>query len=414
MAVEAIAQPAPATGHLFRLARLGWYPAAALALAILVASIPGYLTQPPLSTFQDVLAYQPTPVNEFLARLNTVAALSAAVLSIGLATLLFIRRASERTGLFLAYYLLAHGVTFAGPLEMLQFMWPASSWVALYVVEPLFFGPMMVTLLGTCPDGRFAPRWSRWLVPITAVLFPVAAGSEFYGPRFMPSVPLALTLAVGLGVAAVIIGVAVYAQVFRYRRISTPVQRQQTKWVLYSLALYLPLLLLASPIVVLASDLPPGSAAPWWLIAMAPAFSISSIFLPISLTIAVMRYRLFDIDRLINRTLVYGALSGLLALVYFASVVLLQAMFPTASQVSIVVSTLAIAALFTPVRRWIQTGIDKRFYRRKYDAALILSRFSAEMREQVDLDRLALTLTATVNETLQPSDLALWLRKPDE
>jgi hypothetical protein len=128
----------------------------------------------------------------------------------------------------------------------------------------------------------------------------------------------------------------------------------------------------------------------------------------------VFRYRLYDLDIIIRRTLAYSMLTGALGLVYYASVALLQPVFPTQSQLTTVVSTLAIAALFSPLRRRIQNVIDRRFFRRKYDAALILARFSAEMRDQVDLDRLAQTLTATVRDALQPSDLSVWLRKPEK
>jgi hypothetical protein len=413
MAVEATGQPLPATGSLFRLARLGWYAAAALAVGILLASIPGYLTLAPLSVLQDVLVFERTPFNQALVWLNAGASLFAAVLSIGLATLLFLRRSGERMGLFLAYYLLVHGILNGGPLEMLQPIWPAAPWVSSFIVTPIYAGPMTMVLFGMFPDGRFVPRWSRWLIPASAVIFPPLILGSFDLMPFIPKLPMPIVLVAALTGGGSLIALAIYAQAQRYRHVSTPVQRQQTKWVLYGLALQFFLMLAWSPAWVTAFSLPAGSAAPWWLLAAALAFSVSACFLPVAMTIAVMRYRLFDIDHLINRTLVYGALTGLLALVYFGSVVLLQEVFPTGSQVSVVVSTLAIAALFAPVRRWTQNGIDKRFYRRKYDAALILSRFSAEMRDQVDLDRLTLTLTATVKETLQPSDLALWLRKPE-
>jgi len=138
------------------------------------------------------------------------------------------------------------------------------------------------------------------------------------------------------------------------------------------------------------------------------------IGLPVATGIAILRYRLYDIDVIVNRTLVYGSLTLVLALMYFGGIVVLQRLFVTLtgeqSTLAVVASTLLIAALFTPLRRNLQSFIDRRFYRRKYDARKTLEAFSAKLREETDLDALHEDLVGVVRETMQPTHLSLWLR----
>jgi hypothetical protein len=192
---------------------------------------------------------------------------------------------------------------------------------------------------------------------------------------------------------------AVASVIVRFRR-SRGVERQQMKWFVYASAL-----LLLTPVE-------------GWLpeIFSNVLFGVVLIGMPTAIGIAVLRYRLYDIDLVINRTLVYGSLTVTLVLVYLGGVVSLQYAFRTltgqGSQIAIVASTLAIAALFNPLRRRVQAFVDRRFYRRKYDAAKTLEAFSAKLRDETDLDALNAELVGVVRSTMQPAHVSLWLR-PD-
>jgi hypothetical protein len=195
----------------------------------------------------------------------------------------------------------------------------------------------------------------------------------------------------GIGTLGAVASVAV-----RFHR-SRGIERQQLKWFLFAAAPipYFPL-----------SDYGP-------LILDALAFGWVLLGLPAAIGIAVLRYRLYDIDVVINRTLVYGALTATLALVYLGSVVGLQRLLSPvgdSNQFAVVASTLLIAALFGPLRRRVQSLIDRRFYRRKYDARRTLEAFSAKLRGVSDLDGLNGELLAVVLETVQPAHASLWLR----
>jgi hypothetical protein len=188
---------------------------------------------------------------------------------------------------------------------------------------------------------------------------------------------------------------ATAAMVVRFRR-SRGMERQQLKWFFFAAAL-LPLMATAEYLPVFGGVI----------------LAVILIALPVAIGVAVLRYRLYDIDLIIRRTLVYSVLTAALALVYFGSVAVLQGVFTALSgqpsTAAVVASTLAIAAIFAPLRRRLQDFIDRRFYRRKYDAVRTLAEFGAHARDETDLDRLAARLVGLVSETVQPAHVSLWL-----
>jgi hypothetical protein len=208
----------------------------------------------------------------------------------------------------------------------------------------------------------------------------------------------------------------VISLVVRFRRARGD-ERQQIKWFASAAALTL-VWIIVFAFVITELLLSAEGGLPGVIFALSSLLVIPSI--PIATGIAILRYRLYDIDVIINRTLVYGSLTAMLAAVYFGGVTATQAIFRTLTgqehqpQLAIVTSTLVIAALFNPLRRRIQSFIDRRFYRRKYDAAKTLESFSAKLRDETDLDALSADLVAVVNETMQPAHVSLWLRPVPE
>ena len=197
------------------------------------------------------------------------------------------------------------------------------------------------------------------------------------------------------------------SQILRYRAAGQDV-RQQIKWFLLGISLWIGPLIITSLIPSL----------PEWLSNTTSAYYIvgASLFPPAAIGIGILRYRLYDIDIIIRRTLIYSVLTAILALIYFGGIVLAQGLLRAVtggnSDAAIVISTLVIAALFTPLRRRIQDMIDRRFYRRKYDAERTLAAFNATMRDEVDLDKLQAALVNVVQETMQPTQVSLWLKDP--
>jgi hypothetical protein len=285
-----------------------------------------------------------------------------------------------------------------------------SSWV--WVVH---FGPFLFLAL-LFPDGRLpSPRWRpfAWVVGVVVVVGTVAValwpetaarfdrvndplGIEVAAPLINPMETILYVLAL----------VAAASLLVRLRR-SRGVERQQVEWFAYAVGM----LAVSTTLAYVISE---AMDAEWlgWISSVLVVASL--VGLPVAMSIAILRYRLYNIDVLINRTLVYGSLTAVLALVYFGTIVVLQRVFVALtgeqSTLAVVASTLVIAALFRPLRRRIQSLIDRRFYRRKYDAATTLEAFSAKLRDETDLEALSDDLVGVVRETMQPAHVSLWLR----
>jgi hypothetical protein len=407
----------PSHGNIPILVRVVWGALVAFTLVIFVASLPVYYEQLQAlcqancasgqlspATAQTLQSIGLSPNDYALFRL--ILAIAYAVVGFVVGGVLAWRRSDERMALLVALLLIMQGTialtsTVSGSHSIWQF--PASllsflAFLAYFLVFSVF------------PSGHFVPRWIRWLV----IPF-IALG---VGYSFFPAVKFNSNFWLNLFGTLLWVGLVislVAAQIYRYWQVSTPIQRQQTKWVVFVFVVFT---VLGFGSVLLSLIFPslnrPGSLYP--LIFDLDSGGAFALALPLSFAVAILRYRLWDIDVLINRTLVYGTLTVILTAVYVGLVIGLQALLrgiiSQDNGVAIIISTLAIAALFQPLRRRIQRLIDRRFYRSKYDAAKTLAAFNATLRQEVDLEQLREHLLAVVQETMQPAHVSLWLRPP--
>jgi hypothetical protein len=410
-----------------RALRALWLTLAVLALGLFAASLPAYyaLIQQPCNdsatcnvagalTAQGLqqLAAFGLSAQSYAALLTAFYTLVVAVWS-GIGFLIFWRRPNDWFALFTALFLVIFNTTYPDfPITALALAYPALS-VPIGILGALGVYSIIAFLV-LFPNGRLVPRWMALILVLGAF---GAITTAFPNLQFSSNGPAWLDSLINIPQYAAVIG----AQIYRYRKVSTPTERQQTKWVVFGIVIVM--VGISLPIPILSAFIPafnqPNTVASTFLGLL--NYPVVLLALPITIGIAILRSRLYDIDVIINRTLVYGSLTAILALIYVAGVVGAQAIVNALTQrqtsepspILIVVTTLVIAALFQPLRRRLQTMIDRRFYRHKYDASRTLNAFSARQRSEVDLNALSQHLMTVVQETMQPAHISLWLRSPD-
>ncbi len=400
------------------IARVGWIVLALFILTLNVGMIPRYdaVLQAQCQSGSPCFAIQLTAYDRqlmhqtgltlgFLAAYLVIMDVVAVLVYCALGALIFWRKSADRMALFCAFTLILFGG--AGFTNILQdTLAPASpAWFALIGTLDVLGQTSFLIFFLLFPSGRFVPRWTRWFAICIFLywIYIVFFSNSFYNQS-------SWTNFVFFAILLVVVG----AQVYRYLRVSTSRERQQTKWVVYGFSIGI-----VGFVLFLAlgnAFLPPALLQSGVLTTLVGGTIINGLLLliPISIAIAILRSRLYDIDVVINKTLVYGTLTLSLVLVYIGLIIglqsLLRAIIKQNSDVAIVISTLAIAALFQPLRKRIQSIIDRRFYRRKYNAKKTLAAFSATLRNEVDLATLSEQLVAVVEETMQPAYVSLWLR----
>jgi hypothetical protein len=399
----------PWRGHWLRIARAAWILLAVAELGLFAVALPARYAQlaaPDQAVRAELtmLGLSPGMYAFCQVALDTIFVVVFATIG----GLIFLRKPDDPVALLVALMLVTWGpgndimVLTPGallpPEPLTWWHWP------FVLIEYVAFMSWMLFFY-LFPSGRFVPRGARWL----AVGWIVFAGLwNFFGAT--PLAPLNWPKPLFAVAIAVLWGSFPVCQVYRYRRASDAVQRQQTKWVVFGVAVavvgFLLTLVAVGPPPV---DLPQEQVGRG-LVSML-LMDLFVLAIPVSIGVAVLKYRLFDIDRLINRTLVYGLLTAILGLGYVGAVLVLsQVLGQDRSNLAVAGSTLVVAAMFQPARHRIQTAVDRRFNRRPYGAAKAIEAFSTRLRDQVDLDTLSTELLAAVDQIMEPTRVSLWLR----
>lgn len=401
------------------LLRTPWVALCLLILLAFGATVPARLEQLEVLAAENRAALVALGLTEdFLGRY--ILALDSTLMLAGstIASVILWRRPRGRVPPFVALMLVLYGFYVTRPPDALIAV-PAD--LRRFVDALRALGQVCILAFAYIfPDGRFVPAWTRRLLVLWAgstllwLLIPsLPLNTIHLGANGRLSLPAFVTLLAGLGSGG-------YAQFYRYWRVSTSAQRQQTKWIMLGvLGALAGFVAFQLPAVAVPALQDPGIPRLVYVMAGVPALYTCALLIPLAVGFSVLRYRLWDIDVLINRTLVYGALTASLALVYFACVLMFQLLFGgVAGNVAraplvVSISTLVSAAFFLPLRRRLQTVIDRRFYRHKYDAARMLAGFGETLHGDIDLATLGGRLVGAIDEAVQPTHVSLWLRQTE-
>lgn len=366
------------SGYWLQVAWAGWIVLAIAAFGVLIASIPGYAAKFG-GQLDHVIGGELPPGAHFFAAASGAASLAAALLSIGLATLLFRRRFTEPVAVLLSFFLLAYGVAMAGPLEVAGAYWLGSAETAQALQGVLLATPM-IALLALFPNGRFTPPWTRWIVLLSA---PGSLGLLLMAPFDAEGInqnPALFTVTAVLFIALSLSGV--YAQIIRYRKVSTPAERRQTRWAVFGFALWIAYIILSLTPYFYLTGLPPDASTPWWGPASELTWWLSVSIIPVCLTVAITRGQLWDIDLVINRTLVYGALTAAVTALYVFIVGGLGLLLQSSSNLLLpLLATGLAAALFQPLRQRLQGIVNRLMYGERDDPAALLARLGEHLQQ---------------------------------
>jgi len=387
-----------------RMARLVWYPTFAIALGIFILSIPKFFSSELGGIAGPRYSDISSPLTLGLIRLGITIMLGSGVLSLYLALLLFRQRPSDRTGLLTSFFLLTYGVIMTGSLAALESYLPGISFLDDTILSGLV-NALALFLFAIFPDGNFVPRWTRWIVLTTFLIIPLS----WFFYSFFSEPPIDFSrINVMIATALILILYVLpwisilYAQVYRYRHISTQQQKQQTKWVVFGLGIYFSLQIIGTIPYIYLFSLPLDSPLPPWQPIADIVYALTIAIIPVTLTIAVMRYRLYDVDIIINRTLVYGALTAIVIAIYGLIVGLVGAILHAQGNLLItLLATGLVAVLFQPLREQLQRTVNRFIYGERDNPIEALSRLGKQMEVALPSDQVLPALVKTIAQTLK-------------
>ncbi|MFW5942545.1 MAG: histidine kinase [Chloroflexota bacterium] len=416
-----ILQPASASGaevtsgrlseSWLRLARIGWVTTAIMVVIVLIASSPSYVAKFG-GQLQHATGGDLPPGSHFFAAASAVASLVSALITIALSLLLFRRKFREPIAALLSFILLLYGIVMSGPLEFASAYWLGSADWAFTAQSVLLVTPM-IALLMLYPSGQFVPDWTRWVVLISVpfsfwmlLIAPFDGVNVSRDPQFATAVG-ALFLAFCVS--------GIYAQIFRYRRRSTNTERKQIRWALYGFALWIAYMLFSSVPYFYLTGLPPGAPTPWWAPASELGWWLSLNIFPVCLTIAITRHHLWDIDLIINRTIVYGALSTVVIALYILVVGALSTIFQAGGNLLVTLTaTGLVAILFQPLRERLQRAVNRLLYGNRDEPFEVLARLGERLEATLAPEMVYPTIVETVAQTLKLPYAAIAVRQGEQ
>lgn len=381
-----------------RILRLIWIGLVILAMIILIAAIPGYILL--LEARSRILESSVVPSIwiDVLKISIIVASIATTSLSLFLSWIIFRQKWGKRMPVYISFFLVLYGIAVSGQFEAIYPFFPSLSNLEFGTIIASLLGPAFVALFVIFPDGQFVPSWTRWITVFSISIVPVS----YYLETSLFKVIDEPLFQVGAGIAISTLLMVIYAQIYRYRNVSDPTERQQTKWVIYGIALWFLVLAFSSIPYAQVQRLPPGSTIPWWQLLTELVYLISLSFLPLSLTFAVLRYRLFDIDIIINRSLVYGILTATTMGLYVFIVGYLGSLFQAINQTTLAfLATGLVAVIFQPLRERLQKVVNRLIFGERDDPLAVLSSLSKRLEGASEPEAVLPNIVNTVGQALK-------------
>lgn len=389
-------------GKWLRVARIAWIILAVVALFIFITSLPGHSLRITSGVPGHGTVEVPSSRYVLLQSVNTIISLASSVLSFSLSLILFRRKFENPAVAAVSFYLLFYSVVMTGPLEAWGYYWIGNIDFAVTVQAFLMATPT-IALLVLFPNGKFVPRWTRWVLIASVpwsffvILFPIKSG-QITGLLILGSLWITL------------IGLGLYAQVFRFRWISTSDERQQTKWVLFGFVIWLGYILISTYPYFYLTSLSPGTPQPWWGPISELGWWLSLNIIPITMTIAISRSRLWNIDIVINRTLVYGALTLSTMLLYIFVVGTLGNLLHVGDNSFFAfLTTGLVAVLFQPLRDRLQHWVNRLMYGERDDPVAVITKLGEQIERTGTPETTLAGIVETVAQTLKLPYVAIEL-----